>query len=566
MNTRTATVGRPRGSAAVRNPLRAVAAFGAIRKRRLVLPIAIGAGAVIAATALLGTSGYLISKAALRPPILTLMVAIVGVRFFGVARALLRYAERIDSHEIALNSLARMRSRFFARLVPLIPGSPGLASPDLLSRFVSDVESLRDLYVRIIIPPLAGIVASLVAVAAAAVVLPAAGVVLAAGLLAAGTLAPWLTARIARRSGERQAPARAHLTAELVDTLRGGGELAVMGAGRAAAERVAAADAELTDAYHRDALAAAASAGMAMLISGLTAVAVLVVASKSVAEGGLSGVMLAVPLLIAIVAFEGVAPLASAAQCWQTCHTAACRVLEIIEGDPVTEAAAAPGAVPSGGALSAENVRFRYAPGQPWLLDGASLELQPGARVALVGPSGTGKSTLAHLFVRFLDPVAGRVTLGGVDLRELDGDAERDVVRLEGQNGFLFSASIRDNVKLARPNAADHEIASALTRAGLGPWLESLPEGIDTSVGESGMLVSGGQRQRIAFARALLARARFMILDEPTAHLDSDGAQMMIDAILEQTPADSGVLVITHDPAVAAKFDRVHRLAGGVLQ
>jgi ABC-type multidrug transport system fused ATPase/permease subunit len=187
----------------------------------------------------------------------------------------------------------------------------------------------------------------------------------------------------------------------------------------------------------------------------------------------------------------------------------------------------------------------------------------PGRAVALLGPSGTGKSTLSELAVRFRDPEEGEIRLGGVDLREAAGDAVRAAVRLSPQDAYLFTTSLRDNVAIGRAGATDEEISAALGAVGLGEWLGSLPDGLDTPVGEAGAMVSGGQRQRIAAARLFLVEARFLIFDEPTAHLDPAGAAALQRQIAGLAAKGPGVLVITHEPHGLAAFDEVLALRSG---
>jgi ABC-type multidrug transport system fused ATPase/permease subunit len=196
------------------------------------------------------------------------------------------------------------------------------------------------------------------------------------------------------------------------------------------------------------------------------------------------------------------------------------------------------------------------------VLDGLSLRLDPGRRVALVGASGAGKTTVVNLLLRFLDPEAGRVTLNGRDLRAYRQDDVRAVIAVVGQEAHLFSASVRDNVALARPEAGDAEVLHALGRAGLGDWMESLPDGLDTHVGEEGRRLSGGQRQRVALARALLADAPVLVLDEPTAHLDPATAERLMADLLAAAGTRS-VLLITHRPEGLALADEVVDLGEG---
>jgi ABC-type multidrug transport system fused ATPase/permease subunit len=212
-----------------------------------------------------------------------------------------------------------------------------------------------------------------------------------------------------------------------------------------------------------------------------------------------------------------------------------------------------------------EDVGARYEPGGPFVLDGASLRLEPGRKIALLGPSGAGKTTVTNLLLRFLDPEQGRVTLAGRDVRRYRQEEVRRSIAVAGQDAHLFSTSIRHNVRLARPDAEDGEIEDALRRAGIWEWVSGLPDGWDTLVGEEGRELSGGQRQRVAIARALLADAPVLVLDEPTAHLDPLAAERLIDDVLDAA-GDRTVLLITHRPEGLDRMDEVLVLDGGSVR
>ena len=546
----------------------AAARAGRSERRRLGLAIVLGFGAIACAGGLLLTSGYLISRAAQRPDILTLTVAITAVRAFAIARSVLRYGERLASHDAALRLLGRVRAGFYRRLAPLVPGElGGPRSGDLLSRFVGDVDTLQDLYLRALAPPVVAALTIAAAALTAWLILPAAAPVVFACLLVASIAVPGLAAALAGASGKRQAPARAALSAELVETIEGAAELAVAGRGGERVQRLRAADAALAKLARRDALAAGSATALGSLAGGLTVVALMAVAIGAVHGGVLSGVLLASLAFLALAAFEGVAPLPLAARRLRACAEAARRLDELCDREPAVRDPAQPRPLPPGGDLVLDGIRVRYGPAEPWILDGASLRLAPGRRVALLGPSGAGKTTLAHLLVRFRDADCGAVTIGGTDVRELTQDDVRRAVVFAAQDAHLFNTTLRENIRLARPDARDGDagIWRALEGAGAAGWVRTLPGGLDTVVGEDGGVLSGGQRQRIALARALAADARFLILDEPTAHLDADTARAVM-ADLAAGAGDRGVLVITHSDIGLEAFDEVLELRGGRIE
>jgi ABC-type transport system involved in cytochrome bd biosynthesis fused ATPase/permease subunit len=316
----------------------------------------------------------------------------------------------------------------------------------------------------------------------------------------------------------------------------------------------------------RDALANGAAAGMSEAIAAGAAVLMVAVATPAVAGGELSGVLLAALALLALASVEVFSPLAAAAASVDAVGAAAGRLEEVTDRPVPAPEPQRPLPLPGSGALEMSGVSFAYDGGAP-VLAGAALRLAPGETVALVGPSGIGKSTVADLLVRFRDPGAGAVTLGGADVRDLDSDELRRAVRLAPQDAHLFTTTIRANLALAAPEAGEGALVAALEDVGLGGWLASLPDGLDTHVGEDGALVSGGQRQRIAVARALVADARFLIFDEPTTHLDGAAADRLLAAIAGRASgAGKGVLAITHDRARLAGFDRVLLLEHGRIR
>jgi thiol reductant ABC exporter CydC subunit len=533
---------------------------------RTALAAALGALAVVLGACLLGTAGYLISRAAEQPPILSLTVAMVAVRAFGIARPVARYCERLVSHDLALRGLSRLRIAVYRRLEPLAPAElGGDRRGDLMSRAVSDVDAQQNLLLRGLLPPAVALMAAAAIVIGTAFILPVAGLALAIGLLLAGSLAPAAAWTATRVPGSRRAGARGALSADLVEFLRGAPELAAFGAGEAALHRLRGGDTALRRIDRRDAVTAGAAETLAVAVAGATALAVLLLAASAARAGSIDRVEIAALVLLSVAAFEATQPLAPALRTLPATLGAGRRIATLVDRSPVVRDPARARAVPASPTLAMEDVRFRHGPDGPWILDGVDLHLSPGRRVALVGPSGAGKTTIARLLVRFGDPTAGRVTLGGVDLRELAQADIRRTVTLAEQDAHLFSTSILENVRLARPDADEGAIEAALRGAQLWPWVSSLPDAWHTLVGEDGAQLSGGQRQRVSLARALLADAPILVLDEPTAHLDGEAAAAFVGDALGAA-GDRSVLLITHRPEGIELVDEVLTLERGRLR
>ncbi|MEU7203247.1 thiol reductant ABC exporter subunit CydD [Streptomyces sp. NPDC045470] len=516
---------------------------------RLGLALLLGSLALGSAVGLMATSGWLISRAAQHPPVLYLMVAVTATRAFGIGRAVFRYAERLVAHDAVFRMLADVRVAVFRRLERLAPaGLRTRGSGDLLSRLVADVDAVQDYFLRWLLPVAAAVVVGAGSVGFTAWLLPEAGAVLAAGLLLAGVGVPVLSAVLARRAERQLSPARGVLSAHVLDLLTGTAELTVSGALTSRIDRTRRADRDLTRIASRSAAAAGAGAGMSALLCGLTVAAAATVGVRAVHEGRLAGVCLAVVVLVPLAAFEAVAGLPLAVQYRQRTRRAAERVFEVLDApEPVTEPAGSV-AVPlpdSPFPLVVEELTARYAGQRVPALDGVGFVLPAGRRLAVVGPSGSGKTTLAQVLLRFLDREAGSYTLSGVDAAAADGDAVRRQVGLCAQDAHLFDSSVRENLRLARPGAGEEDLWDALTRARLADWVRSLPDGLDTMVGEHGARLSGGQRQRLALARALLADFPVLVLDEPAEHLDLATADALTADLLAATEGRTSVL-ITH--------------------
>ncbi|MFJ8592129.1 thiol reductant ABC exporter subunit CydD [Streptomyces sp. NPDC093598] len=535
-----------------------VRAMSGARRGRLVLALLLGSAALGSAVGLMATSGWLISRASQQPPVLYLMMAVTATRAFGIGRAVFRYAERLVSHDAVLRMLADTRVAVFRRLERLAPaGLHRARRGDLLSRLVADVDALQDYWLRWLLPAGAAVVVSAASVGFTAWLLPEAGAVLAAGLLAAGVGVPLITGAVARRAEHRLAPARGALATRVADLLTGTAELTVAGALPARTAQAREADGVLTRIASRAATATALGDGLTALISGLTVTAAALAGAQAVAAGRLDGVTMAVVVLTPLAAFEAVLGLPLAVQYRQRVRRSAERVYEVLDApEPVREPERPRQAPASPFPLVVAGLTARHAGQDRDALAGFDLTLERGRRIAVVGPSGSGKTTLAQVLLRFLDTDAGTYTLAGVDAYALHSDDVRGLVGLCAQDAHLFDSSLRENLLLARKDATEDRLRAVLGRARLLDWADSLPDGLDTLVGEHGARLSGGQRQRLALARALLADFPVLVLDEPAEHLDLPTADALTADLLAATEGRT-TLLITHRLAGLEAVDEV---------
>ncbi|MBW3359764.1 thiol reductant ABC exporter subunit CydD [Streptomyces microflavus] len=538
------------------------------QRGQLALALLLGSLAVGSAVGLMAVSGWLISRASEQPPVLYLMMAVTATRAFGIGRAVFRYAERLVSHDAVLKLLAELRVAVYRGLERVAPaGLRTVRRGDLLSRLVADVDALQDYWLRWLLPAGTALTVSVAAAGFTGWLLPEAGVVLAVGLLVAGVGVPLVSGAFARRTERQLAPARAALATRVTDLLGGTAELTVAGALPARQAHMRAADGLLTRIASRAATATALGSGLSALVCGLTVVAAALVAVPAVNDGRLAGVALAVVVLTPLAALEAVAGLPLAVQYRQRVLRSAERVYEVLDAPvPVREPAAPADAPSSPFPLEVRGLSARYPGAHHDALRSLDLTLVPGRRIAVVGPSGSGKTTLAQVLLRFLDASSGTYSIGGVAADALDGDTVRRSVGLCAQDAHVFDSSIRENLRLARTGASDAELYDALSRARLLEWVRSLPEGLDTPVGEHGARLSGGQRQRLALARALLADFPVLVLDEPAEHLDLATADALTADLLAATEGRTTVL-ITHRLAGVEAVDEVLVLdAGRVAQ
>lgn len=540
------------------SPLRRLLGLAAPVRDWVVLATLSSFVALAANVALMTAAPYLISKAALVTGFAALALSVTAVRAFAISRAALRYVERYTLHLAALRILTHLRVAFYRAVEPLAPGGlEGHRTGDLLARAVADVATLDDFFVRGVVPPVAAFLAVLLAAGIlGAFASPPLGVVLLCGLAIVGVAIPLATRRASRRPAADVVGARASLHAELADDVTGLADLLAFGAASGLGSRLLDRSRRIGDGLRRLAFVRGAGVAAGAMLSGLVGVVLLVLAAPLVRGGELDGVFLAAIPLVAFAAFEAVQPLGDAFGTIELSRAAAVRTFEVIDAAPVVVDPPTPRPRPGEPSIAFFDVTFRYEAGGPKVLDGLSFELPPGHRLGIAGPNGAGKTTIVGLLLRFREPSAGTVLVGGHDVRSFRADDVRSMFGVVPQRIHLFNGSLRDNLLLADGEADDSRIAEAMTRARLGSFLASLPAGLDTHVGEDGLKFSGGERQRLALARVFLKDAPILILDEATSHLDAETEAEVLEAI-DAFARDRTVLVIAHRPEPLWLAERV---------
>jgi ATP-binding cassette, subfamily C, bacterial CydC len=530
---------------------------------RVALAVLLGVATVVSNVGLLATAAYVISAAALVSFLGSLVVPVYLVRLFGISRAGGRYAERLVSHNLTFRLLADFRTWFYTRLEPLAPGRLlRFRTGDLLSRIVQDVDELQNVYLRTVAPAAVAAITSLLAFVLLYSFGPPLAFVALGFLFAAGVGVPLLVRSLARGLGKKQLELRGELNARIVDGIQGAQDLLAFGREEDHARDIAALNRRLSSLQGRMALITGLKDALGDLTMNLAVLSVLVFSIPPVSEGEVRGVYLAFLALVVLGSFEAVQPLGTAFQFMGRSVGAGERLFEIVDSEPEIEDPAEPIPIPKDHKLEFDKVSFAYETGGQPVFEDISFTLEPGRRVAVVGPTGAGKSTLVGLILRFWDPTAGGIFLGGNDLREYAQDDVRGLIGVVSQDTHVFNDTLRANLLLARPDATDEDLRSVLALAQLSVFVERLPDGLQSPLGEQGQKLSGGERQRLSIARTLLKDAPLLMLDEPTANLDPVTEREVLDAVYGLM-RNRTTLVITHRRVRMEEMDEIMVLEGG---
>jgi thiol reductant ABC exporter CydC subunit len=540
-------------------------------KQQVLLSVLLGFATIGSAVGLLGTSAYIISAAARQPSIADLQVAIVGVRFFGISRAVFRYLERLVSHQVSFHLLSNLRVWFYSAVEPLAPARLiQFQSGNLFSRITSDITALENFYVRAAAPPLTALLVAAGTAALLSFFSPGLALAVLFFMALLGLGLPLWMRQLGRHTGLQLQKVRAEMNTLLVDGIQGMSDLLAYGQRQQQEKLVGTVSLKLSSLQNSMAFLQALQSALISLISNLAMLVVLILAIPLVSSGQVDGVYLAVLALVALSSFEAIQPLPLAAQYLESHLEAGRRLFELVDSIPEVISIRDPLPIPETPSLAVHDLSFAYpVPGagdgthptvaldpasakkfKPFVLQELSLELTPGMRMAIVGPTGSGKTTLTNLLLRFWEyglerNGKGWISLNGFDLKNYDQNELRSLFGVVSQYTYLFHASVRDNLLIASPSASNEKIYKAARQAHIHEFIESLPQGYHTRIGEGGLKISAGERRRLSIARALLKDAPFLILDEPTANLDSI-SEMRVLASIRELMEGRSTLMITH--------------------
>ncbi|MDU1953550.1 heme ABC transporter ATP-binding protein/permease CydC [Atlantibacter hermannii] len=550
--------------------MRALLPYLALYKRHkwmLSLGVVLAIITLLASIGLLTLSGWFLSASAVVGVAgvysFNYMLPAAGVRGAAITRTAGRYFERLVSHDATFRVLAHLRVYTFSKVLPLSPsGIARFRQGELLNRLVADVDTLDHLYLRVISPLAGALVVILVVAVGLSVLDVTLALTLGGIMLLTVLLLPPLFYRAGKSTGEALTALRAQYRQQLTAWLIGHAELTIFNAASRYRDALDSTESEWQEAQRRQAGLTAISQAVMMLISGMTVVLMLWMAAGGVGGNTAPGALIALFVFCALAAFEALAPVTGAFQHLGQVIASALRVTHLTEQQPDVTFSDATMSAPEQAAVTFDKVSFRYSQQAQPALNQVSLTIQGGERVALLGRTGCGKSTLLQLLTRAWDPQQGEITLAGLPLTQYSESALRASMSVVPQRVHLFSATLRDNLLLAAPQASDARLASTLTQVGLEKLLED--GGLNSWLGEGGRQLSGGELRRLAIARALLHDAPLMLLDEPTEGLDA-GTEQQILSLLDTVTANKTVLMITHRLRGLADFNRIVVMDNGQI-
>jgi len=513
-------------------------------RKGLAATAVLGALASLSAVALMGVSAWLIATASGMPPVLTLTVAAVMVRFLALSRAFLRYVERLVGHSAALRGLTKLRVSVYRKLERITPvGLRNLSRGEYLSRIGADVDSALDLPLRVVLPWLQALLVTVAIALFTRWILPVNGVLITVLGVVALVVVPVIVRIIASRTDNRLAPARAQVVDAVVEIADNNEQILVTGAGPGALAALKKRDAEVNIVMNRQAWSMGLGNGLGTLLQGSAVVGALVIGIQAVNSGQLNPVMIAVLALLPLALFEILGTLPAAAVSWKNMSVVAHQLEELGDMQAFDQQT-----LNQIDGVEVRNLNVQWPNSHSIALEDITFSVAAGSHVAIVGPSGSGKSTLAYSLMGYL-PFSGQIEI-------------TESKTLLAQQSYVFDTSIRNNIQIGGGEMSDAQLISVIERANLLDWYAAQPQGLDTELGSFGNRMSGGERHRLAFARLIAASSDLVILDEPTEHLDFQTAEEIEKDLWSST---SGVttIMITHRLTAAQMCDQIIELDAG---
>ncbi|WP_296760925.1 thiol reductant ABC exporter subunit CydC [Varibaculum sp.] len=525
-----------------------------LKPATLFLACFLGAAGLGATIALGATAAWLIARASQMPPVLYLEVAVVSVRFFGISKAVFRYLERLASHKLGVSGMTTLRSNLYkslshsdtARIASLRRG-------DILDRMGTDVDNIGDFVVKSLLPAMVATIVGIITVVGISLVDWRAGLFLTLGLLLSGLVGPLFTIRATRISQQRETQSRAQISEVAMTMVDGAAQITVDGQTQQVLSGLSKLEDQLYEAKDSSAKPAALAEAIDVFGMLMSVIMAAYFGISAVNHQSIPEVMLAVLALTPLSAFEGTAQLGQAAQQLVISATSAVRIMNMLPTEEQVktpkedEQPSTPSNRSTSSILEAKDLAIGW-PGGPVVAEGINLRLEPGNHLAIVGQSGIGKTTLLYTLAGLLKPVSGSVKIDGVDIFSLPRSRAAASFVITPEDAHIFETTILENLRVANGQLSAKEGKELLIEAGLGQWISSLPDGLETELGSGATTISGGERRRILLARAMAAKAPLLALDEPGEHLDTETADALLRDLLNAGSKEHkrGVILVTH--------------------
>lgn len=508
---------------------------------------------VLGNAGLLATSGLLLSKAALTPEVLLLMPLITGVRFFGIGRAVMRYAERLLNHSIAFKILGHLREDFYRTLEPLVPDDfPHYSQGKLYNQFIGDINVLQFFYLKAVSVPLGSLIIYTVCALFLAFYDARLIPMLLVGQLIAGVIVPTWAVRHGREKKHTLSEVQTTLSEQFLDYKQGLTDLHLFGTLESVQHEVNDKLRIMTRLHTNMSLKKKMVSRVVFAVSHLSMLLALFMLIPSVQSGKIGGADVAMLALLVLASFEAIMQMPEAVLQMDESLAAAKDIHEVYEKTP--RGCTLAEEIPQGFAIHAEDVAFSYNQPERSFIEHLNLDIPEGAHVAFVGESGSGKSSIAHLLSGLWQVDGGRLTLGGASMDAIAPATLHQMVATVEQESYFFYTSIRENMQLANESVSDTDIWQALKTVELDDVVRALPEGLDAVLAENAAMFSGGQRQRLAIARMMVQNPKVAILDEALQKLDKDLAERIFGRLLEWGRGRT-MVIISHNLAMLDSLD-----------